>query len=102
MGVFCRAGSLSSGAAAQPVCPPTCLPPKWGYLVKRLRPYRERVARITPFDSFLEDASAWIDSAWLVWIGLAIAIVLVVAAVTVMKVRARARARIPQYRRHET
>lgn len=61
------------------------------------------MARITtPFDSFIDDLSAWIDSAWLVWIALAVAIVLVVATVSVMKVRARARARIPQYRRHET
>ena len=57
---------------------------------------------LTPFDSFITDLSAWIDSAWLVWIALAATLVLVVAIVTVVKVRARSRARIPQYRRHET
>lgn|GEM_PF-5102924 len=61
------------------------------------------MTRITsPFDSFVDDLSAWIDSAWLVWIALAITIALVIVIVSVSKVRARARDRIPQYRRHET
>jgi heme exporter protein D len=61
------------------------------------------VARITtPFDSFIDDLSAWIDSAWFVWIALAVAIVAVVVIVSITKVRARARERIPQYRRHES
>ena len=56
----------------------------------------------TPFDSFIDDLSAWIDSAWFVWIALAITIALVVVIVAVTKVRARARDRVPQYRRHES
>ena len=53
----------------------------------------------TPFDSFVADVSAWLDSAWFVWIAVAAAVVVVVVAVSVTKARARARARIPQYRR---
>ncbi|CAN5225969.1 hypothetical protein BH11ACT5_BH11ACT5_15500 [soil metagenome] len=54
----------------------------------------------TPFDSFIDDLSSWIDCAWFGWVALAITVALVVVIVTVTKVRARARARIPQYRRH--
>ncbi|MBU1588363.1 MAG: hypothetical protein KKH51_10515 [Actinobacteria bacterium] len=58
------------------------------------------MARITtPFDSFVADLSAWIDSAWFVWIGLAVAVVAVVVIVSITKVRARAKSRVPQYRR---
>ena len=58
------------------------------------------MARITtPFDSFIDDLSVWLDSAWFVWIALAAAIVAVVVIVSITKVRARAKARIPQYRR---
>lgn len=61
------------------------------------------MARITtPFDSFVDDLSAWIDSVWFVWIALAATIVVVIVVVAITKARARARARIPQYRRHET
>jgi heme exporter protein D len=61
------------------------------------------VARITtPFDSFVDDLSAWIDSAWFVWVALAAALAITVVIVVVTKVRARARARVPQYRRHES
>lgn len=60
------------------------------------------MARITtPFDSFVDDLSVWLDGAWFVWIALAMTIVVVVVIVAVTKVRARARARIPQYRRHQ-
>ena len=54
----------------------------------------------TPFDSFIDDLSGWIDSAWFVWVALAIAVAVVVVIVAVTKVRARAKARVPQYRRH--
>ena len=61
------------------------------------------MARITtPFDSFVDDLSAWIDSAWFVWVALAAALALTVVIVVVTKVRARARARVPQYRRRES
>ena len=61
------------------------------------------MARITtPFDSFVDDLSAWIDSAWFVWVALAAALALAVVIVVVTKVRARARARVPQYRRRES
>ena len=61
------------------------------------------MARITtPFDSFVDDLSAWIDSAWFVWVALAAALAITVVIVVVTKVRARARARVPQYRRHES
>ena len=56
----------------------------------------------TPFDSFIDDLSAWIDSAWFVWVALAGTIVVIVTIVIITKVRARARARVPQYRRHES
>ena len=56
----------------------------------------------TPFDSFVDDISAWIDSAWFVWVALAAALAITVVIVVVTKVRARARARVPQYRRHES
>ena len=81
----------------------TCLPPKWGHWGKRLRSYGERVTRLTtPFNDFIDDLSAWIDSAWFVWIALGITIALVIVIVAVTKVRARARARVPQYRRRES
>ena len=57
---------------------------------------------LRPFDSFMTDLSAWIDSAWFVWIALAAAIALVIVVVTVSKARMRARARVPQYRRRES
>ena len=61
------------------------------------------MARITtPFDSFVDDLSAWIDSAWFVWVALAAALAITVVIVVVTKVRARARARVPQYRRRES
>ena len=53
----------------------------------------------TPFDLFLRDFLAWVDSAWFVWIALAVAIALVVVIVSITKVRARSRSRLPQYRR---
>jgi hypothetical protein len=68
-----------------------------------LRPYGERVTRITtPFDQFIADLLTWLDSAWFVWIALALSIALVVATVTISKARARAKARVPQYRRQRT
>jgi heme exporter protein D len=54
---------------------------------------------MTPFDSFMRDASAWLDSAWYVWVALAFFVALIVTVVVVSKMRARARARVPQYRR---
>ena len=49
----------------------------------------------------MDELTAWLDSAWFVWIALAAAVVIVVVAVVVSKARARARARVPQYRRSE-
>jgi len=54
---------------------------------------------VTPFDSFMRDASAWLDSAWYLWVALVCFFALVVTVVAVSKARARARARVPQYRR---
>lgn len=55
---------------------------------------------LTPFDEFMRAFSAWLDTAWYVWVAIAFALALVVAVVAVSKARARARARVPQYRRH--
>ncbi|MBX3097996.1 MAG: hypothetical protein KF761_00320 [Salinibacterium sp.] len=58
------------------------------------------MARITtPFDSFMSEFSAWVDSAWFVWIALAATVAAVIAIVVITKVRTRARDRVPQYRR---
>ena len=58
------------------------------------------MTRITsPFDHFVRDLQAWIDSAWFVWLALAACILIVVLSVILVKARAKARARIPQYRR---
>lgn len=54
---------------------------------------------MTPFDSFMRDASDWLDSAWYVWVALVFVVALVITVVVVSKARARARARVPQYRR---
>jgi heme exporter protein D len=54
---------------------------------------------ITPFDTFVIELVAWINSAWFVWVALALTVAAVVAGVIIARVRARARDRIPQYRR---
>jgi hypothetical protein len=68
----------------------------------RRRQYCERVTRITsPFSEFMEKLTAWLDSAWYLWLGLAACAVLVAIAVSVARARARAQARTPHYRRGE-
>ena len=58
------------------------------------------VNALTPFDEFMHAFSAWLDTAWYLWVAIACALALVVAVVAVSKARARDRARVPQYRRH--
>jgi hypothetical protein len=57
------------------------------------------VTRITPFDNFLYDLLAWLDTAWYVWIVAAALIAIVIASVAVSRVVERRRRRIPKYRR---
>jgi len=73
--------------------------PQVGVMDARPEHYGERVTRISPFDNFVRDAGAWLDSAWYLWILIPLLIAGIVAIVTVSKARARARARVPQYRR---
>ena len=69
----------------------------------RLHEYGERVTRITtPFDSFMNDLTTWLDSAWYLWVAMAATIAIIVAVVVISKRRALARARVPQYRRQLT
>lgn len=58
-----------------------------------------RVASLTPFDSFMRAFTAWLDTAWYVWVILALVIAGIAGIVVISKARARARARVPQYRR---
>lgn len=53
----------------------------------------------TPFDTFITELVAWMNSAWFVWVALALTVAAVVAGVIITRVRARARDRVPQYRR---
>ena len=59
-------------------------------------------ANLTPFDSFLRDATTWANSMWGMWIILAVLVVGAVTIVLVAKAKARARDRVPHYRRRET
>ncbi len=62
--------------------------------------YGEHVSRITtPFDHFMADFRAWLDTAWYIWVAMAAIIAIIVAVVVISKLRARALARVPQYRR---
>ena len=62
-----------------------------------------RVGRIvTPFDSFMDGFSVWMNGMWFLWIVVALAVAAVIVLVNVSKSRARARARVPQYRRRDS
>ena len=54
---------------------------------------------MTPFDHFMRALTAWLDTAWYLWIGMAVVLLVVVSVVVLSKARARARRRVPQYRR---
>ncbi|MEQ1735859.1 MAG: hypothetical protein ABL886_05610 [Rhodoglobus sp.] len=55
---------------------------------------------MTPFDHFVRDLTAWLDTSWYLWAGMAAATLVVVLCIALAKARARVRRRIPQYRRH--